>query len=99
MIKRCLCTAFLLTASLAFADTVHFKDGSSLDGKVSRPNANSVVVRFRQRLHDLPRPPKWRASKRNDRTGAKSVSHVHPMSAARSEEMKNRTRPHPRTAR
>jgi len=31
-------------ACAAWADTVHFKDGSALDGKVMRPNADTILI-------------------------------------------------------
>jgi hypothetical protein len=44
MKRTLIVVAMLLAAPLGFADTIHFADGSFLDGVVSRPDANTVKI-------------------------------------------------------
>ncbi len=81
---------FVLFALATHADTVYFKDGSSLDGKASRPNGNCVSLQVGKARLTFQASEVERVES-NDKEGVQGLGHVTPMAAKRNAELAERT--------
>ncbi len=80
----------MIGAAVVAADTVHFHDGTTLDGKVVRVNENSIRLEFGNGSMLIP-VSQIAHIEENDRVADFNLNQVHPLAEQRREELRERT--------
>lgn len=83
--------AMLVIAAAANGDTVFFKDGSSLDGRASQPNPNSVRIEFGDGNSMTFMASEVERIERNDKMPRGGLQRENPLAAQRQQELFERT--------